>query len=194
VTSSDDLSASSQVDSATKTPPSGFNDFAKLLSLLRSCSTSANLRVAHIPTPEMSSRLLGLLGLFLNKVHVLETTRRLCERHTGMAEDGLSCGLIYFVVSYVALSDYISASTDLAHEYVRLGKVKKAAAIYNHTLDVLKTRNISDEAQAKLFLRFAQSLAVSNDCLQRWALGPNYDKIKLTCPKLEHLLRGASPL
>lgn len=40
------------------------------------------------PILEMVSHLLGLLGLVLVKVKLLDVTRQLCGRHVGTAHDG----------------------------------------------------------------------------------------------------------
>jgi hypothetical protein len=68
-----------------------FDDFEKLLALLREFATSIFFRseLWLISTAlEMVSYLVGLLGLVLVKVKLLDVTRRLCERHAGTSHDG----------------------------------------------------------------------------------------------------------
>jgi separase len=62
---------------------------------------------------------------------------------------------------------YILASIDLAHEYVKLSKMKRAASIFNQALNPVKSGQASDEASALFFLRFAESLATSEDVARR---------------------------
>ena len=65
---------------------------------------------------------------------------------------------------------YIRASIDLAHEYVKLSKTKRAASIFNQTLNSVKTGQVSDEAVALFYLRFAESLAIAEDVSRRYIL------------------------
>ena len=65
---------------------------------------------------------------------------------------------------------YIRASIDLAHEHVKLSKTKRAASIFNQTLNSVKTGQVSDEAVALFYLRFAESLAIAEDVSRRYIL------------------------
>jgi separase len=62
---------------------------------------------------------------------------------------------------------YILTSIDLAHEYVKLGKTKRAASIFSQTLNTVKSGKVSDEACALFYLRFAESLAMAEDVPRR---------------------------
>jgi separase len=64
-------------------------------------------------------------------------------------------------------SGYILASIDLAHEYVKLRKTKRAALIFNQALNSVKSGQASDEASALFFLRFAESFAIAEDVARR---------------------------
>ena len=63
--------------------------------------------------------------------------------------------------------EYIVASVDLAHECLKLGKTKRASAIYGPALNVVGNGCISDEVCARFFLRYAESLASVDNILQR---------------------------
>lgn len=65
------------------------------------------------------------------------------------------------------LIGYILASVDLAHEYVKLSKMKRAASIFSQALNTVKAGQASDEASVLFFLRFAESLAIAEDVGRR---------------------------
>ena len=52
---------------------------------------------------------------------------------------------------------------DLAHEYVTLGKTRRAGLIFNRVLHAVKSNKVSDEISLSFFLRFAESLALGED-------------------------------
>ncbi|KDR77139.1 hypothetical protein GALMADRAFT_66375 [Galerina marginata CBS 339.88] len=95
---------------------------------------------------QLSARILGFISLILPKARLLEVTRRLAQRHVGPTSDG-----------------YVLASLDLAHEYVTLGKLKRAASIFNPALEVVRSGQASDEVAVRFLLRFAESLAAVED-------------------------------
>jgi separase len=116
----------------------------------------------------MVSHLLGLLGLVLVKVKLLDVTRRLCEQHSGTSHDGQwryrSKTNNSFIVYLVG---YITASVDLAHEYVKLGKTAKASTVYGQALIAIRNGGPSDEIRTTFLLRYAESLAIVNNVLRR---------------------------
>jgi len=63
---------------------------------------------------------------------------------------------------------YIWVCVDLAHEYVKLGRLEKASSVYNNTLPMVQNTNIpiSEEARVFFYLRFAESLAMAGSILQ----------------------------
>ena len=65
------------------------------------------------------------------------------------------------------ISDYIKASIDLAHEYVKLGKTAKAGVIYSNALSSVRRQSTSNEVRILFFLRFSESLAVTGNVVQR---------------------------
>jgi separase len=73
-----------------------FENFDELVSLLRRFGLLGTIRTLtqvdffcfFCVGSEMMSRLLGLLGLVLVKIKLLDVTRRLCERRAGISHDG----------------------------------------------------------------------------------------------------------
>ena len=63
--------------------------------------------------------------------------------------------------------DYILASVDLAHEYVKLGKTGKASTIYGQALTAVRSAEPSDEVRMIFLLRYSESLAIVNNVLRR---------------------------
>ena len=62
---------------------------------------------------------------------------------------------------------YVSASIDLAHEYVKLGKLRRASAVFNHALNSVRSGQVSDDVCSLFLLRYAEALAVLEDVPQR---------------------------
>ncbi|TCD70963.1 hypothetical protein EIP91_000870 [Steccherinum ochraceum] len=107
------------------------NGFAKLCDLLH-----------------MVSQLLGLLGHVVIKIHILNVTRKLCERYP----DGKP-------------EDFVQISLDLGHEYAMLGKTERAANIYASVRHHLTT-DIPDELKALYYLRYAELLGTIGNVLK----------------------------
>jgi separase len=65
-------------------------------------------------------------------------------------------------------SVYIWVCVDLAHEYVKLGRLEKASSVYNNTLPMVQNASVSISEEARVFfnLRFAESLAMAGSILQ----------------------------
>ncbi|KAF5357177.1 hypothetical protein D9756_006793 [Leucocoprinus leucothites] len=89
------------------------------------------------------ARVLGLLSLSLSKVQLLDVSRKLAEAHKGVNSEG-----------------YITASLDLAHEYMRIGKTRRATSIFMQALETVRGGHVSEETSALFMLRFAESLAL----------------------------------
>ncbi|KAG1788751.1 peptidase family C50-domain-containing protein [Suillus plorans] len=98
---------------------------------------------------QMNIHLLGLLGLALLKIKLLEALKRICERQ-----------------SVVSTDLYIIICVDLASEYVKLGKTKRANSIFARSSAVLKSNDISDEVRISYLLRYAEILALGNNILE----------------------------
>ncbi|KAG6831576.1 hypothetical protein H0H87_004795 [Tephrocybe sp. NHM501043] len=101
---------------------------------------------------ELAARISGILGQILPKIHLLDASRKLCESQLGKKSDG-----------------YIKSSVDLAYEYAKLGKMRRATGIFGRILDVVRTAGASTEAAAYFFLRYAESEVVTSDDAQRSA-------------------------
>ncbi|KAJ7709735.1 peptidase family C50-domain-containing protein [Mycena rosella] len=95
---------------------------------------------------QLITRILGLLTHVLLKVHILDITRRLCEQSSDSITD-----------------DHVSASVELALEYMKLGKIKRATFLFTHTLNAVKSGNISEDVCVMFYLRHAESLALAED-------------------------------
>ncbi|KAG0699186.1 peptidase family C50-domain-containing protein [Suillus ampliporus] len=97
---------------------------------------------------QMNMHLLGLLGLALLKIKLLEALKRICERQLVVSADL-----------------YIMICVDLASEYVKLGKTKRADSIFARSSATLKSSNVSDEIYISYLLRYAEILALGNNVL-----------------------------
>jgi separase len=62
---------------------------------------------------------------------------------------------------------YIAASIDLAHEYVALGKMRRASSIFNQALEVVRGRHASPEVAVRFLLRYSESLAMVEEVPKR---------------------------
>lgn len=65
------------------------------------------------------------------------------------------------------LLEFISASMDAAVEYMRLGKVRRALAIYTHALPALQTPHVSKDIKTLFLLRHAEALAAKGRVVER---------------------------
>ncbi|KAG2136721.1 peptidase family C50-domain-containing protein [Suillus clintonianus] len=97
---------------------------------------------------QMNIHLLGLLGLVLQKIKLLEALKRICERQLGLSAD------LYIIIC-----------VDLASEYVKLGKTKRANSIFARSSAVMKSSDVSDEVRISYLLRYAEILALGNNVL-----------------------------
>ncbi|KAG2081359.1 peptidase family C50-domain-containing protein [Suillus cothurnatus] len=97
---------------------------------------------------QMNVHLLGLLGLVLLKIKLLEALKRICERQL-----------------VVSANFYIIFCVDLASEYIKLGKTKRANSIFARSSAVLKSSDVSDEVRISYLLRYAEILAFGNNIL-----------------------------
>lgn len=64
-------------------------------------------------------------------------------------------------------SGHITASIDLAHEYVALGKMRRASSIFNQALGVIRGRHASPEVAVRFLLRYSESLAMVEEVPKR---------------------------
>jgi separase len=119
----------------------------------------------------MTAQLLGLLGHALIKVHLLTVTRRLMEHNAESDTDGMIASLqsIFSRIPNLDI-DYVRISVDLAHEYVKLGRLGKASLLYSQTLSTAKNSRVSEQTRVFFFLRFAESSAIVGNVLQRYSV------------------------
>ena len=63
--------------------------------------------------------------------------------------------------------DFVQLSVQLAHEYVKLGKLREASDVYKRSLSPLQIRTVSSDTRVVLLLRHAESLTKIGDIGQR---------------------------
>ncbi|KAF8212071.1 peptidase family C50-domain-containing protein [Mycena galopus ATCC 62051] len=113
---------------------------------------------------QLVTRILGLLTHSLLKVQLLDITRRIC---------------------------YISVCIELALEYMKLGKVTRATALFNYTLNAVKSGKVSDDVCVMFYLRHAESLALSEDISKSSDL---YSEALVRAQRLGEETKGMSTL
>ncbi|KAF8139773.1 peptidase family C50-domain-containing protein [Boletus edulis] len=94
---------------------------------------------------QMNVHLLGLLGLIVLKVRLLEALKRVCECQ----------GLPAQAYSVICV--------DLAREFVKLGKSKRASALFNKCANALKAGEVPDEVRLQYLLGRAEVLALGDN-------------------------------
>lgn len=106
--------------------------------------------------------------LILPKAHVLDMSRKLSQRQNGITSDSRMILLAfrkYFDRN--VFQGYIAASIDLAHEYVALGKMRRASAIFSQALEVVRGRHTLPEVAVRFLLRYSESLAMVEEVSKR---------------------------
>ncbi|KAF7305053.1 Cysteine peptidase C50 [Mycena kentingensis (nom. inval.)] len=88
--------------------------------------------------------ILGLLAQVLLRVRLLEITKRLCEQNS-------------------ATDAYLVASSELALEYMKLGKGKRANAIFAQSFEKIRGQKLTDGVAAMFYLRHAECMAMAED-------------------------------
>jgi separase len=63
--------------------------------------------------------------------------------------------------------DFIQLSVQLAHEYVKLGKLREAGSVYKRSLSPMQIQTVSSDTRVVLLLRHAESLTRIGDIGQR---------------------------
>ncbi|KAI0266095.1 peptidase family C50-domain-containing protein [Gloeopeniophorella convolvens] len=89
----------------------------------------------------MAIHLAGFVGHIILKLELLQVARQICEHHLLNQHE-----------------DFVRFSVTLAHEYVKLGKLKKAGSVYNRSLNSAQVQTVSDETKIVLLLRHAESV------------------------------------
>ncbi|KNZ74935.1 Separin [Termitomyces sp. J132] len=93
-----------------------------------------------------TARMNGILGEILSKINLLNVLKRFCDSQLGKQSDG-----------------HITSSVDLACEYAKLGKTRRATMIFSVTLDTIRSGRVSVEASVYFYLRYAESLAMTEE-------------------------------
>jgi separase len=98
---------------------------------------------------------------------MLDIARQLCEYQLGPQSDGEQFRLLSSILNLSKELGFILASIDLAHEYVLIGKTRRARNIFNRVLNSVEGGRASDEVSVAFFLRYAELLALSEDIPRR---------------------------
>lgn len=67
-----------------------------------------------------------------------------------------------------SLTAYSVICVDLAHEYIKLGKSKRASALFNKCANVLKAGEVPDEVRLQYLLGHAEVLALGDNIPARY--------------------------
>ncbi|KAH7890369.1 peptidase family C50-domain-containing protein [Phlebopus sp. FC_14] len=94
----------------------------------------------------MNMHLLGLLGLTLLKVKLLETLRRFCEYQTPIFPEA-----------------YLTTCVELAQEYIKLGKPKRAGSILARCRRLVKAPDVPNVVRQRYLLGYAEVLALGDN-------------------------------
>ncbi|KAF5368828.1 hypothetical protein D9758_003030 [Tetrapyrgos nigripes] len=98
---------------------------------------------------QLTCHVLGLFTLTVPKITVLDILRKLSEKYLGNTSD-----------------QYVLSSSDLAHEYTLLGKIKRANKIFSQTYSAIQAGAVSEEASCTFLLRFAEASALNDNITQ----------------------------
>ena len=63
--------------------------------------------------------------------------------------------------------DFVQLSVRLAHEYVKLGKLREAGGVYKRSLNLTQIQTVSSDTRVVLLLRHAESLTKIGNVDQR---------------------------
>jgi hypothetical protein len=74
------------------------------------------------------------------------------------------CPYIGFIM--IRGQEFVQFSIQLAHEYVKLGKLREAGGIYKRSLNPTRTQTVSNETRVVLLLGHAESLTKNGDVTQ----------------------------
>lgn len=119
----------------------------------------------------LTTRILGLLSLVLPRFQLLAFLRKLCQRQLGSASEGerLHSSSSDDGTTNDHVLEFIVASLELAYEYAKLGKLRRATSIFTTALDIVRSGETSPEVAAFFLLRFAETLALMNDVPKRYS-------------------------
>ncbi|KAK0449824.1 peptidase family C50-domain-containing protein [Desarmillaria tabescens] len=94
--------------------------------------------------------ILGVLSLLIPRVNALDIMRRISECSGGCSSDR-----------------YVWASAQLAHDFVSLGKMKRANKIFSQLSPTVQAGQVSFDVAITFLLRFAESRVILDDIAQR---------------------------
>lgn len=101
----------------------------------------------------MVIHLVGFIGHVMLKLELLHIARQVCE-HPLIGQH----------------EEFVQLSIQLAHEYVKLGKLRDAGVVYKRSLSSTHVQTVSNETRVVLLLRHAESLIKIGDVNQGIAL------------------------
>ncbi|KAG8959161.1 hypothetical protein FRC03_008372, partial [Tulasnella sp. 419] len=140
-----------------KAPPAPDADVEELANAIDAMAiTPSNSNSIKLDDGERLYRLLeslaclsGLLGHTLSRVGFLDVMRMFCNKGV---DDAIG-------------DKFVRASVDLAYEFAKLGKLRRAFAIFEQALSWVDEgdRRLSNEVRVILLLRYAEGLAISGD-------------------------------
>ncbi|KAK0203498.1 cysteine peptidase C50 [Desarmillaria ectypa] len=93
--------------------------------------------------------ILGVLSLLIPRANALDVMRRISECSVGCSSDS-----------------YVWASTQLAHDYVSLGRMKRANKIFSQLSPTVQSGQVSFDVAITFLLRFAEFRAILDDVVQ----------------------------
>ncbi|KAH9026737.1 peptidase family C50-domain-containing protein [Lactarius pseudohatsudake] len=96
----------------------------------------------------MTINLVGFVGHIVLKLEFLHVARQVCE-HPLIGQH----------------EEFVQLSVQLAHEYVKLGKLRDAGLVYKRSLSSTHVQTVSNETRVVLLLRHAESLIKIGDKL-----------------------------
>ncbi|KAI0298727.1 peptidase family C50-domain-containing protein [Multifurca ochricompacta] len=101
----------------------------------------------------MVTHLVGFVGHVILKLELLQVARQFCK-HPLIDQH----------------EDFVQLSIQLAHEYVKFGKLREAGGVYKRSLNSTQIQTVSTETRILLHLRHAESLTKIGDVNQGIAL------------------------
>ncbi|KAI9438648.1 peptidase family C50-domain-containing protein [Lactarius indigo] len=101
----------------------------------------------------MAINLVGFIGHIVLKLEFLHVARQVCEHP--------------LIVQH---EEFVQLSVQLAHEYVKLGKLRDAGVVYKRSLSPTHVQTVSNETRVVLLLRHAESLIKIGDVDQGIAI------------------------
>lgn len=96
--------------------------------------------------------------------------RRIAERTSGPSSDRTLRHSNKPILGADAESVHISVSVQLASEYVRLGRLRRATKLFHQISPIIKQGQTSLDTGVAFFLRFAEASYMSEEFEQWWVL------------------------